>query len=132
MNIIYKKTMHRLSRYKKKFEKDIISIQKEKALVQTTKFIYKVHIQSPYIQSPSRVYCIYHISSPPSYVFFNVCMLRKIESGDFMYGMNDERYLHYLRSRRYPYYFLYCLDAYILYSFLQNRYYQYLNGHPNH
>ena len=94
--------------------------------------IYKVHIQSPYIRSSSKIHCIYHISFPPSKVFLNVCMLRQIESGDFVHEMNDEHCLDYLLSRHCLYYFIYCLNVYFLYSFLHKQYYRYLNGHRNH
>ena len=87
------------------------------------KATYKVHIQTSHKQSPYKVHGIYHISSPPSKVSFNVCTLHQIESGDFVYGMNDERCPHCLRSRHCRYYFLYHLDVDFPYSFLPNRCY---------
>ena len=112
----------------------LISFHKKKASSKVyRRFVYKVHIKSPYIQSSSIVHCIYHIFSPPSYFFSNACFA-KLSRGISCKGWmtNVACTLFYLRSQNCPYYFLYCLDVYFLYSFLQNRYYQYLNNHPNH
>ena len=89
-----------------------------------TKSIYKVHIYKAHLKS------IVYTTYPPHLhkIFFNVCMVRQIESGDSMCWMNDKICLLYLRYRHCSYYFLYCLDVH----FLQNRYYRSLNGHPNH
>ena len=118
-----------------------ISIHKEN-LIQNRIYhivqsIYQVLIQSQYTKSICRIYEVHpklitYTTNPPHlYSFFNVGMLCQIKSVDLEHGMNDLRCLHFLRSRHCPYYSLYWVDVYFMYSFLQNRYYWCLISHLN-
>ena len=87
--------------------------------------MYKVHIQNPYtksmytktIQSPLH---IPHIV--PTFIRFSQCVYASpTESGDFVYGLNDERCLHYLRSQHCPFSILLLLSGCIFPVFISSK-----------